>query len=201
MLGDTYKTISEPAQAVYTEKRSKFIAFALPVCSQDEVRQCLASYEQQYFDARHVCYAYVLGPDGSVFRVNDNGEPSGTAGKPILGQIRSYGLTNVLVLVVRYFGGVKLGTGGLFTAYKTAANQALANAKVIEKTVDALVSVSVHYTFLSDLMRIIKEEKAELVDSSFDLECRITVRIRQSLLLRLTERLGSVRTLTVLDIN
>ena len=125
MSEDTYKTISAPSEGIYTEKRSKFIAIALPVRTVDEVKSHLEVYQKKYYDARHVCYAYMLGPERKDFRANDNGEPSGTAGKPILGQINSYGLTDVLIVVIRYFGGIKLGTSGLIQAYKAAAIEAI----------------------------------------------------------------------------
>lgn len=125
MCADVYHTVDASAEAVYTEKRSKFLAFVRPVTTEDDVKTALSAFQHEYYDARHVCYAYVLGPDGARFRANDNGEPSGTAGKPILGQIHSKGLTNVLVVVVRYFGGIKLGTSGLTAAYRTAAREAL----------------------------------------------------------------------------
>ena len=128
MIEDTYKTIAAPAEGLYTEKRSKFIAIALPVRTVDEVKTWLDTYQKKYYDARHVCYAYMLGPERKDFRANDNGEPSGTAGKPILGQINSNGLTDILVIVVRYFGGIKLGTSGLIVAYRTAAAEAIGAA-------------------------------------------------------------------------
>ena len=140
MTEDTYKTITAPAEGIYTEKRSKFIAIALPVQSVAAVKEYLETYQKKYYDARHVCYAYMLGPERKDFRANDNGEPSGTAGKPILGQINSHGLTDVLVIVVRYFGGIKLGTSGLIVAYRMAAAEALGAATVIEKTVDEEVT-------------------------------------------------------------
>lgn len=136
MSEDTYKTIAVPSEGIYTEKRSKFIAIALPVRTVEEVKAHLETYQKKYYDARHVCYAYMLGHERKDFRANDNGEPSGTAGKPILGQINSNGLTDILIVVVRYFGGIKLGTSGLIVAYKAAAAEAIAAATVIEKTVD-----------------------------------------------------------------
>ena len=135
-MEDTYKTIEGQSESVYTEKRSKFIAIAIPVRTLAEIKQYLEEYQKKYYDARHVCYAYMLGAERKDFRANDNGEPSGTAGKPILGQINSNELTDILVIVVRYFGGIKLGTSGLIVAYRTAAAQAIAEATVIEKTVD-----------------------------------------------------------------
>lgn len=199
MTEDTYKTIAAPAEAIYTEKRSKFIAIALPVRTPEEVKACLEEYQKKYYDARHVCYAYMLGAERKDFRANDNGEPSGTAGKPILGQINSNGLTDVLVIVVRYFGGIKLGTGGLIVAYKTAAAQALAEAEVVEKTVDEQVTVLFEYPFMNDIMRIVKEESPEIVSQSYDMDCVMTLRIRKSQMPRLQARLEKVETARIPD--
>ena len=195
MTEDTYKTITAPAEGIYTEKRSKFIAIALPVQSVAAVKEYLETYQKKYYDARHVCYAYMLGPERKDFRANDNGEPSGTAGKPILGQINSHGLTDVLVIVVRYFGGIKLGTSGLIVAYRMAAAEALGAATVIEKTVDEEVTLFFEYPFMNDVMRIVKEEGSEIVDQGYDTDCRMTLRIRRSRMPRLKERLAKVETL------
>lgn len=195
MTEDTYKTITAPAEGIYTEKRSKFIAIALPVQSVAAVKEYLETYQKKYYDARHVCYAYMLGPERKDFRANDNGEPSGTAGKPILGQINSHGLTDVLVIVVRYFGGIKLGTSGLIVAYRMAAAEALGVATVIEKTVDEEVTFFFEYPFMNDVMRIVKEEGPEIIDQGYDTDCRMTLRIRRSRMPRLKERLAKVETL------
>ncbi len=192
---DIYKTIAAPAEGVYTEKRSKFIAIAIPVCDTEEVKQHLETVRKTYYDARHVCYAYMLGHERKDFRANDNGEPSGTAGKPILGQINSYGLTNILVIVVRYFGGIKLGTGGLVSAYKAAAAEALGTASVVEKTVDEDVTVAFEYPFLNDVMRVVKEEGPTVANQSYDTDCVMTLRIRRSATPRLLARLEKVETL------
>lgn len=196
-MDDTYKTISKIAEGTYTEKRSKFLAFAIPVCTLDEVKEHLKFYEKKYFDARHVCYAYMLGAERSDYRANDNGEPSGTAGRPILGQINSFGLTDVLIVVVRYFGGIKLGTSGLIVAYKAAAQEALNSADIIEKTVDEDVSFSFEYPFLNDVMRIVKEESPEIVSQDFDNDCQMTLRIRKSMSDKLRQRLQKVETLRI----
>jgi len=195
MTEDTYKTITAPAEGIYTEKRSKFIAIALPVQSVAAVKEYLETYQKKYYDARHVCYAYMLGPERKDFRANDNGEPSGTAGKPILGQINSHGLTDVLVIVVRYFGGIKLGTSGLIVAYRMAAAEALGAATVIEKTVDEEVTFFFEYPFMNDVMRIVKEEGPEIIDQGYDTDCRMTLSIRRSRMPRLKERLAKVETL------
>lgn len=192
---DIYKTIAGRSESVYTEKRSKFIALALPVRTLAEVKAYLEEYQKKYYDARHVCYAYMLGADRKEFRANDNGEPSGTAGKPILGQINSKELTDVLVIVVRYFGGIKLGTSGLIVAYRTAAAQALGEAEIIEKTVDATVAVAFEYPFMNDVMRIVKEESPEILEQSYDMDCFMRLRIRKSLMPLLRARLEKVETL------
>lgn len=199
MTEDTYKTIVAPAESVYTEKRSKFIAIVLPVRTLAEVKTYLEEYQKKYYDARHVCYAYMLGAERKDFRANDNGEPSGTAGKPILGQINSNGLTDILVIVVRYFGGIKLGTSGLIVAYKTAAAQAIAEAEVVEKTVDEQVTVLFEYPFMNDVMRIVKEESPEVISQSYDMDCVMTLRIRKSQMPRLRARLEKVETARIPD--
>lgn len=196
---DTYKTISARAEGLYTEKRSKFIAIALPVRTVEEVKARLEELQKQYYDARHVCYAYMLGPGRKDFRANDNGEPSGTAGKPILGQINSRGLTDVLVAVVRYFGGIKLGTGGLVAAYRTAASLALDRAETEVRTVDETVTVAFEYPFMNDVMRIVKEESPDIVEQSYNTDCLMTLRIRRSAMPRLRARLSKVETLRVAE--
>ena len=197
---DTYKTIIGVAEGIYTEKRSKFIAIAIPVHTVEEIKQHLDIYQKKYYDARHVCYAYMLGHERKDFRANDNGEPSGTAGKPILGQINSNGLTDILIVVVRYFGGIKLGTSGLIVAYRTAAAQALAEARVIEKTVDEQVTVAFEYPFMNDVMRIVKEESPEIVEQSYDMDCLMTLRIRKSQMDKLRSRLEKVETARFVEV-
>lgn len=199
MVQDTYKTIADVSEGLYTEKRSKFIAVALPVKTVEEIKEHLEVYQKKYYDARHVCYAYMLGHERKDFRANDNGEPSGTAGKPILGQINSNELTDILVIVVRYFGGIKLGTSGLIVAYKAAAAEAIAAATILEKTVDDEVTVLFEYPFMNDVMRIVKEEEPEIVHQSYDMDCRMTLRIRRSCMPRLRERLLKVETARLAD--
>lgn len=196
---DTYKTITEKSEGIYTEKRSKFIAIALPVGTHEEIKTYLEAYQKQYYDARHVCYAYMLGHERKEFRANDNGEPSGTAGKPILGQINSNELTDILVIVVRYFGGIKLGTSGLIVAYKAAAAIAIETAVIVEKTVDEEVTVLFEYPFMNDVMRIVKEEGPEILDQSYDMDCSMTLRIRKSMMPRLRARLEKVETARLPD--
>lgn len=193
-MDDTYKTIAAPAEGTYSEKRSKFLAFAIPVRTQEEVKEWVKEYQKKYYDARHACYAYMLGHERKDFRANDNGEPSGTAGKPILGQINSNELTDILIIVVRYFGGIKLGTSGLIGAYKTAAAEAIANSTIIEKTVDDDITVYFEYPFLNDVMRIVKEEEPQVIDQVFEMDCKMTLRIRRSKLDRLRSRLEKVET-------
>ena len=199
MTSDTYLTIAAPSEGIYTEKRSKFIAMALPVHTVDEVKTMLDTYQKKYYDARHVCYAYMLGPERKDFRSNDNGEPSGTAGKPILGQINSHNLTDILVIVVRYFGGIKLGTSGLITAYRAAAAQAIGAATVVEKTVDEEVTFFFEYPMMNDVMRIVKEEGPSIMSQGYDTDCSMTLRIRRSLMPRLRQRLAKVETLRMSD--
>lgn len=198
-MEDTYKTIEGQSEAIYTEKRSKFIAIAIPVRTLTEVKAHLEEYQKKYYDARHVCYAYMLGAERKEFRANDNGEPSGTAGKPILGQINSNELTDILIIVVRYFGGIKLGTSGLIVAYRTAAAQTIAEATIIEKTVDQDVKIVFEYPFMNDVMRIVKEEAPEILEQSYDMDCIMRLRIRKSLMPRLHARLEKVETLRFSD--
>lgn len=198
-MEDTYKTITEPSEGIYTEKRSKFIAIALPVRTHEEIKTHLETYQKKYYDARHICYAYMLGHERTDFRANDNGEPSGTAGKPILGQINSNELTDILIIVVRYFGGIKLGTSGLIVAYKAAAAEAIATATIVEKTVDDEVTVLFEYPFMNDVMRIVKEEEPEILRQSYDMDCSMTLRIRRSMMSRLRARLEKVETARILE--
>lgn len=191
-MTDTYKTITSPSSGQYTEKRSKFLAFAFPVTTVEEVKELVESHQKKYYDARHVCYAYMLGHERLVFRANDNGEPSGTAGKPILGQINSNELTDILIIVVRYFGGVKLGTSGLIQAYKAAAAEAIAAATIIEKTVDEQVTVAFEYTLMNQIMRVVKEEEPAIVSQTFDNDCLMTLSIRASLMPHLRQRLSKI---------
>lgn len=189
MSEDTYKTIVAPSEGIYTEKRSKFIAMAFPVRTVDEIKVHLEACQKKYYDARHVCYAYMLGHERKDFRANDNGEPSGTAGKPILGQINSNELTDILIVVVRYFGGIKLGTSGLIQAYKAAAAEAIAAAEFVERTVDDVVSFLFEYPFMNDVMRVVKEMNPEIVQQAYDMDCSMTLRIRRSLMPALKARL------------
>ncbi len=170
-----YLTLEAPSEAVVREKMSKFIAFAFPVRTADEARSLIADIARRYHDARHVCWAYLLGADGTEFQSNDNGEPSGTAGRPILGQIRSAGLTYLAIAVVRYFGGIKLGTSGLISAYREAARQAIEAGKVVTRSEMAQVSFTFPYLAMNDVMRIVKDSGAEILDQQFDNSCAMTL--------------------------
>ncbi|OYP63836.1 YigZ family protein [Prevotella sp. P5-108] len=189
-MTDEYKTITEViGEGFYSEKRSKFLAFAHHVETIDEIKDILASYRKKYYVARHVCYAYVLGADKADFRANDDGEPSSTAGKPILGQINSYDLTNVLVIVVRYYGGVNLGTGGLIVAYRTAAADALDHATIETRLVEEVITYSFPYPMMNAVMRVIKEMQPRIVSQTFDNTCSISMSIRQEMAPVLRDRL------------
>lgn len=179
-MSDTYLTISEISEGYYTEKRSKFYAFAHPVETVDEVKDIVAMYRKKFYDARHVCWAYMLGHDRADFRANDDGEPSSTAGKPILGQINSSELTNILVVVIRYYGGVNLGTGGLIVAYRTAAADAIANANIEERLIEQEIVYNYPYIMMNDVMRVVKDMQPRIISQTFDNTCEIKLSIRKS---------------------
>jgi uncharacterized YigZ family protein len=177
---DTYKTIRSVSKGICREKGSRFLSFAIPVCSQEEIKPMLESFRKEYHDARHYCYAYLIGYDKSIWRINDDGEPSGTAGKPIMGQIKSNDLTNILIVVVRYFGGTLLGVSGLITAYRSAAAEAIASAEIIECVVREYFRLTFPYTSMNDVMKIIKDENLVQSEQKFELECSIIAGIRLS---------------------
>jgi len=191
-MSDTYKTIIAPTEGIYKEKGSKFLSFAIPVSSADEVKEIVKNYRKEYYDSRHVCYAYMLGADRKEFRANDDGEPSGTAGRPILGQINSRELTNILVIVVRYFGGILLGTGGLVVAYKEATTDALDQAEVIEKTVDESISIIFDYVLMNEVMRIIKDTNAQISSQNFEDQCAMQLSIRKQDAVLLSSKLAKI---------
>jgi uncharacterized YigZ family protein len=201
MFDDTYKTIKSLSEGIYKEKGSKFLAFAHPVQSVEEVKILLEQYRKDYYDARHVCYAYMLGADGGETRTNDDGEPSGTAGRPILGQIQSFGLTNVLVVVIRYFGGILLGTGGLVVAYKTAAAEALNNAEIVEKTVDEDLHVRFEFPFMNEVMKLVKRLDVRILGQDYEMDCGMNLRIRKNNADRLKESLLKIETLRLMEEN
>lgn len=179
-MTDTYLTISNTSEGYYTEKRSKFYAFAHHVETVDEVKEIVSMYRKKYYDARHVCWAYMLGHERIEFRANDDGEPSSTAGKPILGQINSAELTNILVVVIRYYGGVNLGTGGLIVAYRTAAADAIANANIEERLIEEEIVYNYPYVMMNVVMRIVKDLQPRIVSQTFDNTCEIKLSIRKS---------------------
>lgn len=192
-MADTYKTVSkEVCEGFYSEKRSKFLAFVHHVDSVDGAMAIVKEYRKKYYDARHCCYAYVLGSDRADFRANDDGEPSSTAGKPILGQLNRLELTDVLVVVIRYYGGVNLGTGGLIVAYRTATEDALSKAVIEEKFVEERITYRFTYPMINAVMRVVKETGARIVSQSFDNDCEIVLSIRQSLAEGLQARLGKL---------
>lgn len=192
-MADTYKTVSkEVCEGFYSEKRSKFLVFVHHVDSVDEAMAIVKEYRKKYYDARHCCYAYVLGSDRADFRANDDGEPSSTAGKPILGQLNRLELTDVLVVVIRYYGGVNLGTGGLIVAYRTATEDALSKAVIEEKFVEERITYRFTYPMINAVMRVVKETGARIVSQSFDNDCEIVLSIRQSLAEGLQARLGKL---------
>ena len=189
MIVDEYKTIKTEGEGYYTEKRSKFLAFVHHVTSVDEIKELLASYRKKYYDARHVCYAYMLGPERTDFRANDDGEPSSTAGKPILGQINSNELTDVLIVVVRYYGGVNLGTSGLIVAYREAAADAIAHSEIETRQVEEIITYSFAYPMMNDVMRIVKDMQPRIISQTYDNTCEIKLGIRKSEAEQLRNRL------------
>lgn len=191
-MANSYKTINYSSEGIYKEKGSKFLSFAIPVTNIDEIKQILEKYRKDYYDARHVCYAYMLGDEHDIYRANDDGEPSGTAGRPILGQINSFELTNILVIVIRYFGGILLGKGGLITAYKEAAADAIKRAEIIEKTVKSEIIIRFEYPLLNDVMRIIKELDAQIITQQFETECLIKVSVSRQFVGVLRTRLENI---------
>jgi len=191
-MNDSYRTIEAPSEGIYKEKGSKFIAYAHSVFTEDNIRILILDYRKKFFDARHVCYAWQLGADGDQFRTNDDGEPSGTAGKPIHGQIKSFGLSNILIVVIRYFGGVKLGTSGLINAYKLAAADAIQNAVIVEKTVNDYYRLCFDYGVMNEVMKVVKDENLPIVNQQFDLSCAIDFHLRQSLVEATLVRLSKI---------
>jgi uncharacterized YigZ family protein len=194
---DTYKTVSGISEGYITEQRSRFLAYTLPVRTPEEVKEKVDAIRKQHYSARHVCWAYMLGVERTQFRMNDDGEPSSTAGKPILGVINSNALTDILVVVVRYFGGVKLGTSGLIVAYRAAAQDAVAHAEIIEKTVDEEMTITFEYPFLNGVMKIVKDDNPLIVSQQFDMDCVMTLRIRRSEAGKLQEKLLKIESVKI----
>lgn len=198
-MEDVFKTIEAQVEGIYKEKGSRFIALAYPVTREEEIRAIIAGLKEKYYDARHHCYAWRLGAAKTHFRANDDGEPSSTAGKPILGQIQSNDLTNILIVVIRYFGGIKLGVSGLINAYREAAADALRNAVIIEKTVDEQLRIHFSYMVMNDVMKIVKEEEPEVLERNFEMECDMLLSIRQKDMPALRVRLEKIESLTFPD--
>ena len=196
---DSYLTISGPAEAIYKERSSKFLTYAYPVESEEEIKELLDALRKQYYDATHHCYAYRLGPQGEQFRANDDGEPSGTAGKPILGQLLSAKVTNCLVVVVRYFGGTKLGVSGLIQAYKESTAEVLAVSDIIEKTVDKIITIDFSYISMNGVMRVIKEMNPHIEEQVFDNLCTMRLRIRESEADQLIAKLLKIEGVSLID--
>lgn len=199
-MEDTYKTISKPSEGLFKEKGSKFLSFAFPVNSEDEIREIVQSIRKEHHSARHHCYAWRLGADKLHFRTNDDGEPSSTAGKPIFGQIQSFDLTNILIVVVRYFGGTLLGVSGLINAYRNAALDAINQAEIVEKLVEKWLLVEFDYSAMNDVMKIFKDEKLSQTDPQFDLKCKIKTNIRLSESDRIVEALLKIENLRITEV-
>lgn len=198
-MEDVFKTIASVSKSTYTEKRSKFIAYAIPVQSTEEVKAEIDKLRKEYYDSRHVCWAYMLGAYRGEFRSNDDGEPSGTAGKPILGQINSHELTNILIAVVRYFGGIKLGTSGLIVAYREAAAEVIAESVIIEKTLDCRLSFRFEYPFMNDVMKIVKDLEPTILSQGYDMDCQMELEIRKGLFDELKNRLEKIESLLLIE--
>ena len=191
-MTDLYRSISGPGQGVYREKGSKFLAFAFPVNSEDQVKTILEDYRKEYHDARHHCYAWRLGPEKDRFRTNDDGEPSGSAGKPIFGQIQSRDLSDIFILVIRYFGGTLLGVGGLINAYRSAASDALDHTRIIERKVYDQIRLEFDYTRMNEVMRMVKEFELEFLDQVFDNRCALTLNVWKRLNSRVVDKLNRI---------
>lgn len=191
-MADTYLTLARPSEAIFREKMSKFLAFAHPASTVEEAKAVIAQYQKKYFDARHVCWAYMLGFERTDFQSNDNGEPSGTAGKPILGQINSFGLTDTVIVVVRYFGGIKLGTSGLIAAYREAARLSLEEAEIVERKVMKQIKFTFPYLSMNDVMRLVKQSDLEILSQQFDNACAMTLAVRADDYDTVTSRLRDI---------
>ena len=198
-MSDFFKTIEAPSEGLYKEKMSKFLSFAHPVNTAEEAKEIVKAYQKKFFDARHVCWAYMIGAERTEFLSNDNGEPSGTAGKPILGQINSFELTNIVIIVVRYFGGIKLGTSGLIVAYREAAAEAIKNGEIIECHEQTAVEFSFPYLSMNDVMKIVKGDELQILGQVFDNCCNMTVAIRSDEAAALQKRLTDIDGVCILS--
>lgn len=199
-MEDTYKTISAPSEGLLKDKGSKFIAYAYPVTSEEQIKEIVQVIKKEHYSARHHCYAWRLGHEKLFFRANDDGEPSSTAGKPIFGQIQSFDLTNILIVVVRYFGGTLLGVSGLINAYRNAALDAINQAEIIEKLVEKHLLIEFDYGIMNDVMKLFKDEKLPQIDPQFDLRCRIRTHIRLSELSRIEDGLNKIEGLKITEL-
>jgi len=191
-MDDTYNTIEQKVEGLYKEKGSKFIAYAYPISCEDEAKEIVQRLKKEYYDARHHCYAYRIGPKGESFRMNDDGEPSSTAGRPIYGQLLSFNVTNILVVVIRYFGGTKLGVSGLINAYQSATSDTLQNAEIVEKTVNVTFNTQFGYSMLNEVMKVIKDEQPKIEHQEFDNSCTVQMSIRKSRADVLETRLSNI---------
>jgi len=199
---DTYKTISKPSEeTLFKEKGSKFFGTAFPVKTEEEANRCLEIVKEKHKSARHFCYAYQLGTGPVYFRANDDGEPTNSAGMPIYGQIQSFDLTDVLVVVVRYFGGTKLGIGGLISAYKTSAKMTLEESEIIEKTIDITFEIGFDYKNMNKVMRVVKEKNLNIIDQKLELDCKIFISVRKSLATEIEEIFNSIYDVSVKEID
>lgn len=196
-MDDTYQTLAATAEGIYKEKGSKFLAFAYPVRTVEDVKKHLEHLRKEYFDARHHCYAYILGPDKATYRANDDGEPSGTGGRPIHGQMLSFDITDTLIVVVRYFGGILLGASGLANAYKAAAHDALQNATIVQRTVNADYRLCFEYPLMNNVMRILKEQNISPQNQQFEMDCKIDISVRKSQAERIVAALSKLQGLTI----
>ena len=192
MNSDIYKTITSISHGIYKEKGSRFVSIAIPISGQEEIKPIIDKIRKEHHEARHHCYAYIIGYERIIWRVNDDGEPSGTAGRPILGQINSFGLTNIIIVVSRYFGGTLLGVSGLINAYRSAAESALRNAELTEKTVNEYYKITYPYISMNDVMKILKEENIGQSEQSFDIECNILLNFRVSVKEKVLNRLSRI---------
>lgn len=192
-IEDSYLTLKTTSEGLYKEKGSKFLAFAYPVDSEDQIKETLDELRKRYYDARHHCYAYILGKNQDIYRANDDGEPNHSAGDPILGQIRSHQLTNVLIVVIRYFGGTKLGVGGLISAYKTAAAEAIENNEIIIAIVHSRLVVDFDYLAMNDVMKIIKDFDLQIVNQKFDNICRLEIQVREKFKAKVIEKFEDIQ--------
>jgi uncharacterized YigZ family protein len=199
-MEDTYKTIAAVSEGLFKDKGSKFIAYAFPVTSEDQIKEIIQTIKKEHYSARHHCYAWRLGHEKLLFRANDDGEPSSTAGKPILGQIQSFDLTNILIVVVRYFGGTLLGVSGLINAYRNAAFDAINQAEIVEKLVEKDLLIEFDYGVMNDVMKLFKDEKLIQIDPEFDLRCRIKTLVRLSEVPRILDNFAKIEGLKVTEI-